>query len=94
MAYRTQSNPSSTSSDGVPPELAILGLREALPAPVRPVGSTGQTGLPRVLLVLIVLMIIACSRAFECVLARFCVNTLFGDSTGEEINLVFKTDLI
>ena len=33
MAYRTQSNPSSTSSDGVPPELAVLGFRGAVPAP-------------------------------------------------------------
>ena len=82
------------SSDGSLLSSPMLGLHEALPEPVRLVGGTGQTGLPRVLLVLIVLMIIACSSAFECVLARFCVNTLFGDSTGEEINLVFKTDLI
>ena len=82
------------SSDGVPPELAVLGLRE-FPA------CTGQTGRrnqsnrsaqgfagvdrfddrSRVL-------------AHSSVLARFCVNILFGDSTGEQINLVFKTDLI
>ena len=37
VACRPQSNPRSTSSDGVPPELAVLGLRE-LPA------CTGQTG--------------------------------------------------
>ena len=34
------------------------------------------------------------TSAIECVLARFSVNTLFGDSTGKEINLVVKTDLI
>ena len=34
------------SSDGVPPELAVLGLREALPPPVRPVVSINQTGSP------------------------------------------------
>jgi len=67
VAYRTQSNPSSTSSDGVPPELAVLGFREAVPAPVRPVGGTGQTGLPRDLLVLIVLTIVVRSSAIECV---------------------------
>ena len=50
-----------TSSDGVPPELVDLGLREALPAPIRPVGDTGQTGPPRVSRVLIVVTII---RAF------------------------------
>ena len=32
----------------VPPELTVLGLRGALPEPVRPVGGSGQTGLPRV----------------------------------------------
>ena len=35
------SNPSSASSDGVPPKLVVLDLREALPGPV---GTTGQTG--------------------------------------------------
>ena len=82
------------SSDGVPPELAVLGFRR------RP-ACTGQTGRrhrsdrpaqgfagvdrfddrPRVL-------------AHSSVLARFCVNILFGDSAGEKINLVLKTDLI
>ena len=61
-----------TSSDGVPPELAVLGLREFPPAPVRPVGETGQTGPPRVFAVLIVLTIIARSSAFECVGAILC----------------------
>jgi hypothetical protein len=65
------------------PSSLILGFREALPAPVRPVDGTGQTGLPRVLLVLIVLTITARSTAFKCV-TKFCVNTLFGDSVGEE----------
>ena len=71
------------SSDGSLLSSPILGLHEALPEPVRLVGGTGQTGLPRVLLVLIVLTITARSTAFECV-TRFCVNTLFGDSVGEE----------
>ena len=37
MACRSQSNPSVTSSDGVPPELAVLGFQRS-PA------WTGQTG--------------------------------------------------
>jgi len=49
------------SSDEIPPELVVLGLREALPEPIRPVDHTGQTGLPRVLGVLIILTIV---RAF------------------------------
>ena len=89
MACRSQSNPTFTSSDGVPPELAVLDLRE-LPA------CTGQTGRrnrsdrsaqgfagvdrfddrPRVL-------------AHSSVLVRFGVNILFGDSAGEQVNLVF-----
>ena len=76
MVCRPQSNPTFTSSDGVPPELAVLGLRELT-------AYTGQTGRrnrsdrsaqgfrcvdrfddrPRVL-------------AHSSVLARFCVNTL------------------
>ena len=83
MVCRTQRNPSYTSSYGVPPELAVLGFYEALLALVRPVGGTGQTSLPRVFLVLIILTIVARSSAFKCVLTRFCVNTLFGDSAGE-----------
>jgi len=30
VACRSQNNPRSTSSDGVPPEFEVLGLREAL----------------------------------------------------------------
>ena len=30
MAYRPQSNPRFTSSDGIPPELEVLGLRGVL----------------------------------------------------------------
>ena len=46
MACRPQDNPKSTSSDGVPPELVVLFLREAS---LRPTGLTGwrdrsQTG--------------------------------------------------
>ena len=52
------------SSDGVPPELTVLGLRE-FPA------CTGQTGPPRVSAVLIVLTIVARSSAFECVWREF-----------------------
>ena len=45
MACRPQDNPRSSSSDGVSPELEVLGLREALCAqPVLPVGATGLTG--------------------------------------------------
>ena len=45
MARRPQDNPRSSSSDGVPPELEVLGLRGALCAqPVRLVGATGLTG--------------------------------------------------
>ena len=78
MACRPQSNPTFTSSDGVPPELAVLGFQRA-PA------YTGQTGLryrsdrsaqgfagvdrfddrSRVL-------------AHSSVLARFCVNSNSG----------------
>ena len=82
MACRPQNNPTITSSDGVPPELAVLGLRE-FPA------CTGRQNLPdwsaqgflyvdrfddrpRVL-------------AHSSVLARFCVNKLFGDSAGERL---------
>ena len=32
--------------------------------------------------------------AHSSVLVRFCVNILFGDSAGEEVNQVAKTDLI
>ena len=81
------------SSDGVPPELAVLGFRR------RP-ACTGQTGRrhrsdrPAQWFVGVdgfdnrsgVL-------AHLSVLARFCVNILFADSAGEPINLVFKTDL-
>ena len=94
MACRPQDNPTFTSSDGVPPELVVLGLRE-FPA------CTGQTGRrnrsdrsaqgfagvdrfddrSRVL-------------AHSSVLARFCVNTLFGDSAGDSNLSGFKTDLI
>ena len=90
MAYRPQSNRRSTSSDGVPPELEVLGFRGSP-------WSTGLTGRynrsdqsmrrepvgedrvddPRVL-------------AHSSVLARFCVNTLFGNSAGDQINLVLK----
>ena len=90
MACRPQSNPSRTSSDEVPPELAFLGLRGSLL-------HTGQTGLwnrsdrfaqgiaglerfDNLLRIL----------AHSSVLARFCVNTLFGDSAGDQINLVLK----
>ena len=66
MVCRTQRNPSYTSSDGVPPELAILGFYEALLALVRPVGGTGQTSLPRVLLVLIILTIQVCFDVIMC----------------------------
>ena len=54
-----------TSSDGVPPELAVLGIRE-LPA------CTGQTGPPRVFAVLIALTIVVRSSAFECVGTILC----------------------
>ena len=94
MACRPQDNPKFTSSDRVPSELVVLGFRR------RP-AYTGQTGRrhrsdwpaqgfvgvdgfddrSRVL-------------AHLSVLARFYVNILFGYSAGEQINLVFKTDLI
>ena len=41
MACRSQSNPRFTSSDEVPPELAVLGSRSVLH---RPVDTTGWTG--------------------------------------------------
>ena len=41
MACRPQDNPRSTSSDGVSPELAVLGLREAS---LCPTGLTGRRG--------------------------------------------------
>ena len=45
MACRPQDNPRSSSSNGVPPELEVLGLREAFCAqPVWTVGATGLTG--------------------------------------------------
>ena len=79
MACRPRSNPRSTSSDGVPPELEILGFRGVL-------YRTGLTGRhnrsvcrepigedsvddPRVL-------------ALSSVLAQISVNTLFGESAG------------
>ena len=40
MACRPQGNPRSSSSDGVPPELEVLGFREFL----RPTGLTGWRG--------------------------------------------------
>ena len=99
MACRPQSNPKSTSSDGVPPELEVLGFRGSP-------WSTGLTGRyhrsdrsvrrepvgedrvddPRVL-------------ALSSVLAQISVNTLFGDSAGDRLiwflnrsNLVLKED--
>ena len=71
-----QNNPTITSSDGVPPELAVLGFQRALLAPVRPVGETGQTGPPRVFAVLIVLTIVARFSAFECVGVILCQQLL------------------
>ena len=47
VACRPQSNPRSTRSDGVPPELEILGFRRLPGAPVWPVCITGLTGLHR-----------------------------------------------
>ena len=41
----------------------------------------------------IVSTINAHSSTFECV-TRFCINTLFGDSAGERLIWLFKTDLI
>ena len=90
MACRPQSNPTITSSDGVPPELAVLGFQRA-PA------YTGQTGRryrsdrsargfagvdrfddrSRIL-------------AHSSVLARFCVNSnivLFEYFQGKKISL-------
>ena len=40
MACQSQDNPSSSSSDGVPPELEVLGFR----VPLLPTGSAGLTG--------------------------------------------------
>ena len=39
MACQPQDNPRSASSDGVPPELAVLGFRKAS---LRPTGLTGR----------------------------------------------------
>ena len=93
MACRLQDNPTFTSSDGVLPELAVLGLRE-LPACTGQTGrrhwsdrpAQGFAGVDRFDDRLRIL-------AHSSVLARFCVNILFGDSAGEHVNLVFKTDL-
>ena len=94
MPCRPQSNPRSTSSDGVPPELEVLGLHGVL-------CRTGLTGRhnwsdrsmrrepvgedrvdnPRVL-------------AHSSVLALISVNTLFGDSAGDRLIWLFKSDLI
>ena len=77
MAYRPQSNPRFMSSDGVPPELEVLGF----PGVLGRTGLTGRRGEPvgedrvddlRVL-------------ALSSVLAQICVNTLFGDSAGERL---------
>jgi len=71
VACRPQSNPRSTSSDGVPPELEILGFRRLPGAPVRISGLTGlrreAAGADRFD------DLAARSSAFECV-TRFCVN--------------------
>ena len=75
-----------TSSDGVPPKLAILGFRKVLPAPVRPVGGTGQTGLPRVLRVLIVLTIVRAFQRIRVCLAQFCVNNFMIINTIYKLN--------
>ena len=74
MAYRLQDNPKSTSSDGVPHELMVLGFRGVS-------ASSGLTGLRRTSLVRIV-----CDPrvlAHSCV-DQNCVNILFGDSAGDE----------
>ena len=69
MACRPQGNPRSSSSDRVPPELEVLGLRKALCAqPVWPVGATSLTGRRGLRLVLIVDCDLAHSSA--CVLAN------------------------
>ena len=91
MACRPQGNPRSSSSDGVPPELEVLGFRGVLCR----TGLTGRRGEPvgedrvddpRVL-------------ALSSVLAQISVNTLFGDSAGDRLiwflnrsNLVLKED--
>ena len=96
MACRPQSNPSSISSDGVPPELLVLGLRRLPGVPVRYTGQTGRrreaAGVDRFD------DLATRSSAFECV-TRFCVNTLFGDSAGDRLiwfqnisNLVLEED--
>jgi len=57
VAYRLQDNPGSSSSDGVPPKLEVLGFAgfsapnrsDRLARPVLPVGATGLTGHRRAL---------------------------------------------
>ena len=90
MVFRPQSNPRSTSSDGVPPELEVLGFRGCSDRSDRsvrrePVGEDCVDD-PRIL-------------ALSSVLAQISVNTLFGDSAGDRLiwflnrsNLVLKED--
>ena len=90
MARRPQSHPTITSSDGVPPELSVLDLREFSACTGQTGRETGQTGPSRVFAVLIVLTIVARSSAFECVGANLCQHTFLATPLGNQINLVLK----
>ena len=94
LACWPQSNSRSTSSDGVPPKLEILGVRRLPRAPVWPVRYTDLTGRRREAAGVDRFDdLVARSSAFECV-TRFCVNTFFGNFAGERLIWLFKTDLI
>ena len=77
-----------------PPELAVLGLQRA-PTCTGQTGRRHRSDRPAQGFVGVDLFDDR-SRvlAHLSVLARFYVNILFGYSAGEQINLVFKTDLI
>ena len=89
MACRPQSNPTITSSDGVPPELAVLGFQRA-PACTGQTGrryrsdrsAQGFAGVDRY-------DDRSCVLAHSSVLARFCVNTT-SSSVRSEASLRFS----
>jgi len=85
VACRPQSNPSSISSDGVPPELLVLDLSHLPGAPVYPVRISGLISLRREAASGDRFDDLAVhSSTFECV-TRFCVNNILALNGGDEI---------
>ena len=77
MDCRPQGNPRSTSSDGVPPELEVLGLRRLPGAPVWPVCYTDLTGRRRDAAGVDHFDDLATRSSASERVTRFCINTWY-----------------